>query len=262
VSNYHLYNKNLHFDKAKNLLKLDDSFLRYACLELRFCIEAIVYQKVVCSKDLPQTIVETWQPRKVMKHLIQFNEFSNQDFKLEVSLVNSDTPNNEFFDLGEQKLLPVKLLTESYHKLGRYLHLTEPKKIAQVDDENIRNSLNSIVGKLEAVVKSNLFLSVKNSGVIKCKLCKEDIVFNKQNLKIKDKVSCFSDNCLAEYEVYETKDNGLSLSYRSLTAKCLNCGHQYECLPKFSKGSHRLGCPKCKVVHEITVEYIYKLADK
>jgi len=260
MSNYHLYNKSLHLDKAKELLKLDDSFLRYACLELRFCIEAIVYQKVVSSKDLPQSIVETWQPRKAMRHLIQFNEFSNKEFKL--SLVNSNTPSKKSFDLGEQKLLPVKLLTESYHKLGRFLHLTEPKKITEIHDENIRKSLDLIVGKLEEVVKSNFFLSVKNSGVIKCKLCKDDIVFNKSTLKVKDKISCFNGSCLAEYEAYKTEENELNLAYRSLDAKCISCDHQFEFLPRVIKGTQRIICPQCKTPHTLVVEYAYKLAEK
>src|SRR6202034_4775211 len=45
--------------------------LRYATLELRRCIEAIVYQKLLAYKDRLPSVALKWQPPQAFKALIQ-----------------------------------------------------------------------------------------------------------------------------------------------------------------------------------------------
>jgi len=54
--------------RAKELLEKDDPIsLRYACLEMRCCIEAICYDKAkLYRKHLTDDVIEKWQPIKLI----------------------------------------------------------------------------------------------------------------------------------------------------------------------------------------------------
>jgi hypothetical protein len=59
------------FSAATRLLeKQDDVLLRYAALELRRCIEALIYEKLIVYGDLlPEDSVHKWQPDKAFDAL-------------------------------------------------------------------------------------------------------------------------------------------------------------------------------------------------
>ena len=66
------YDKWSCLERARRLLIVaGDESLRYACLELRFCIEAIVYAKLdAYSSYVPAVVFEKWQPNHAMKMLL------------------------------------------------------------------------------------------------------------------------------------------------------------------------------------------------
>lgn len=76
-----------YLERARGLLSTPyDRSLRCACLELRFCIEVIVYQKLdVYSSYVPSAIFEKWQSNHAMKILLQFEPEADDDFTLYVS---------------------------------------------------------------------------------------------------------------------------------------------------------------------------------
>ena len=80
----HQYNKNFHFNNAKTLLKSDDlQSIRYACLELRYFIEAHVYERLYRETEiLPKQVIDTWQPNKAIKFLSIFDELADKDLVL------------------------------------------------------------------------------------------------------------------------------------------------------------------------------------
>ena len=83
----HKYDKNSHFNNAKVLLKNDDlQSIRYACLELRYFIEAHVYERLFAEVDvLPKTVIETWQPNKAIKFLAMFDDLADKDLVVSLS---------------------------------------------------------------------------------------------------------------------------------------------------------------------------------
>ena len=69
------------FDAATALLaKQDDASLRYAALELRRCIEAIVYEKLkLYGELLPEESIHTWQAAQAFKALIEIEPNAEED---------------------------------------------------------------------------------------------------------------------------------------------------------------------------------------
>jgi hypothetical protein len=68
-----------HLRAAKELVQARDlPSLRYACLELRFCIEALCYDVLPhYEAELPFDAVGKWQPRKVVEALLDVDPDSD-----------------------------------------------------------------------------------------------------------------------------------------------------------------------------------------
>src|ERR1035438_5057609 len=75
------------YEAAATLLaKEDDDSLRYAALELRRCIEAIVYEKLRVYGDLlPEGSVHQWQPPRAFDALIAIEPDAEATFTFAVA---------------------------------------------------------------------------------------------------------------------------------------------------------------------------------
>lgn len=130
MNNYR-FDKRSCYARARNILDTGDDFtLRYACLELRFCIEAITYDKLrFYAPRLPVLVIETWQPPQAMKALVQIEPDAASNYSIAMSPEDSlGHPTGEWMSVGAHKSLPVSWITKIYNKLGSYLHIPNPKK--------------------------------------------------------------------------------------------------------------------------------------
>src|SRR5215208_2178180 len=78
------FDKRSCFRRAKEMLSTqDDSLLRYVCLELRLCMEAIVYAKLqTYSKRLPKKVLSKWQPPQAMRALLALEPHAAKNFEM------------------------------------------------------------------------------------------------------------------------------------------------------------------------------------
>jgi hypothetical protein len=198
MSVFSLYKKEAHLQRA--VLLLDSENITdhvYACLELRFCIEAIVYQKLLHGiKNIPSTIVETWQPQKAVKMLSEIDALSSGDCKIEFNLTKAETPPKDgWLLLGEQKIPPVKWLAKNYNKLGNFLHLVEPRKAENKEEREIKEIISPIVEQLKEYVKGNLVLTVNNIEINQCPVCHQDFAFATNKVKHGHTRKCSNFKC-------------------------------------------------------------------
>ena len=80
------FDKKECLNRAEQLLYNGDvASLRYACLELRQCIEAIAYEKFkTYQKYILEKELNTWQPKRVFDFLRQVDPLSIEDYKFKV----------------------------------------------------------------------------------------------------------------------------------------------------------------------------------
>lgn len=102
---------------AALLAKQDEGVLRYAALELRRCIEAIVYEKLRIYGDLlPEGSVHQWQPPQAFDALIAIEPGAEATFTYAVA------PETE----------PGKMATGPYHAVG-----VDERPQGEVDKESL-----------------------------------------------------------------------------------------------------------------------------
>ena len=131
--------------------------LIYVSLELRQCIESIMYEKLESyRKSIPDIGFRKWQPNHALKTLLYFEPDAEQNMKIAIAPESSPgVTSGPFQYLGEHKALTVKWLDKNYNKLGSYLHVQRGKsKILSY--EKLQSELKLIIDKLDEVIKCNL----------------------------------------------------------------------------------------------------------
>ena len=249
--------KSRYLERAKELL-LDDSdhILPYACLELRFCLESITYEKLnTYSSRIPPMVYEKWQPPQVLKALLRFEPFADQDYKL--SFCKEPTlgkPDGNWKHLGSHKTFKIKWLRKTYNKLGSYLHI--PTLSSQAKNENIKTNktirafLEETVGTLESIVKSNLDCNFARTISFDCAICNTTIVANVEGVKEIKTTQCLNSNCCAEY--YSSEENGeIYFKLQSLDFKCLNCDNINAMELSKIEINTQFNCLSCNSKHTI-----------
>jgi hypothetical protein len=118
------------YDAATALLaKGDEGSLRYAALELRRCIEAIVYEKLkVYGQLLPEASVHQWQPPQAFDALIEIepNAQETLTFAVAPQTEPGKMPETPFKSIGVDVRPKGKWIKKTWHKLGFYLHAEWP----------------------------------------------------------------------------------------------------------------------------------------
>ena len=247
MSVFSIYKKEEHFLRAKALLDSDAiSDHIYACLELRFCIEAIVYQKLLHGIDsIPNSIIKTWQPNKAMKMLLDFDEFTSTDCKIEINLLNNGSHSvDDWLKLGEQKIPNIKWLNKSYNKLGNFLHLIEPSKIETGNQREIKNKVSLIVKQLEVYVSGNLLVLNNNIEINSCPICKDDFAFSPQKIKHGELIKCHNYKCGAFFTA-NVDSLRITFTYKTYDVPCPNCKALLEIPIEKVRKLEKFSCSKC-----------------
>lgn len=258
MSVFSTYEKAKHFDRAIKLLESESVHEHYyACLELRFCIEAIVYQKLLyILGKAPDVITSTWEPNKAMKMLEQLDKEEASSCSISFSL----TPPTEFpsedswKSLGEQKIPKTRWLSKNYNKLGKFLHLTQPKEAQQQTDRGVTDIAKAVAKELEPFVNGNIVVTMNrfNSKLGKCPACGTDFIYSPLNVKQGDKKLCINPKCRLEFKV--TKEGGNSnatFSYDTYDIECSSCKDTMEVPESAIREWKGFTCKSCSANYSV-----------
>lgn len=215
--------------RAKDLLASPrEEDLRYACLELRMCIERICYDNLTLyQKQIPKKLLETWQPQKVVKSLLGYAPNVEKHFNLSICEEDkSGNPIGEFRLLGKHKPITLEFINETYHKLGSCLHiptLAQQKSPKQKGADKLRNTLNEIASALEELCSSTINSNLVEGRVItfECSYCSNKIIQNKKSLEKNKFLIC--PECRAEYRI-QCDGRNTMFEPQQLSCGCPYCG--------------------------------------
>lgn len=249
------FDKRACLTRAERLLeKNDDDLLRYVCLELRFCLEAIAYDKLrTYAKRLPDAVLNTWQPPQAIRALLEFEPLADQDFVLRFSPESElGVPTGEWVTLGTHRTLRLSWLRKSYNKLGHYLHVPMPG--AEGRTRSIgpsRSELEGIVAELKPAIESAVDSSLAAVLDFECSVCHLAFFANIEAAKKRQKVMCLNPNCQAEFfpEFGDTGD--VKLHLMSSAFDCLSCGKPIHVENRKLEVGLEFLCPACGSRHQI-----------
>lgn len=234
-------------DRANTQLDLNtEEADRYACLELRQCIEAIAYKKLKAYVNrIPQELITKWQPAHVIAVLTELEPDSDLDSKISIFQENSDGMPEKHILTFEQKEITAKFINKRYHKLGYYLHApTISDQSKKTNTQRFHNYLEKILGELSEYAKATAYSTVASTMSIDCSECHQKIIRNTKSLKEGSIIKCFNPECRAQYILEEI--NGKTFKYKIYQAELsCDCGEKiYIHVHRIKENSHVV-CSKC-----------------
>ncbi len=223
------YRAMFHLDKAKGLLASNESdHLRYAALELRYCIELLFYSLVPHYKDeLPDDVVagNVWRPADIIDMIADIDPDVSQDREIRMGeQPGPGLPPTRMFVLGRQSGLSKDLIRKVYHKLGFYLHARTDQK--PHDPSHLRKRLEKLLPYLERYRSDTLRGGgIAEKAYFKCVVCGRPVVHRVERAKLQPLIKCPNKNCGAIHEYIETGNPKESLhKVLQHNLKCVTCG--------------------------------------
>lgn len=229
----------------------DPSRLRYAALELRMCLEALTYERAQAyGDDFPPRHYETWQPPKVLKVLLDFDELADKSvtLKFRKESLPGEEP-HKLTELGTAKVFGLKEISKMHNTLGNFLHYPTLEKIFLGADQTatIRTKCESFVAKLDEVFASSLHNAIFAFRVSFNCSCGAHLKRRVPDNGSDGEAVCYE--CGAQYDLIKSETEGAYLPCRQVeTVSCPaeECGHPLPVpVEKIKLGAHWV-CKGCK----------------
>lgn len=256
MSSYSFHKRDC-FNRAKNLFEKEDiASLKYACLELRQCIEAIAYAKALSyEKYIPEKELYKWQPKKVFAYLEENAPLSTQNHSLRITKENPDGSLGDSTLVLEHTTLKAKNFNKHYHKLGNYLHTPSLQdQASKINHNNLKDFVQEVIEDLQPVVECGYDSNLEESFKIECVSCKKIFPIRKARLSAGQKFNCLRVECQTSYLVLEITEDG-SLIHRPMECEFqCSCGNNNNFYFQNNKETYSLNC-KCGKNHIISKEW-------
>lgn len=256
--NFQRFDKQACFERAQNLFKSgDDSLLRYVCLELRFCIEAIVYDKLrLYANRLPPTVIATWQPPQAMKALLRIEPEANENKSVAMCPEDSEgNPTGNWLHVGMHRTVPVSWISKTYNKLGNFLHVPNPRaeelRPLPVSMEKLRRELNAILTELKPVVETSFDASFAEVVTFPCEICNSLVPCNAKGLRQTHEAECLNPHCGVRFVAVENDNGSFSFTLQTAVFPCQKCKNEIPIADKKVKVGMDFTCSACRTKHVI-----------
>ncbi|MBB4821095.1 DNA-directed RNA polymerase subunit RPC12/RpoP [Pseudomonas alcaligenes] len=252
-----IYGITTRLERAKaHLDSPEEHLLRYAALELRFCLEAVAYRQLEQYGDVfPGNMVGMWKADQILKLLASFDPMSNQEGELSIApAANSDEIPSEWVSIGSAKVIPWRKFRNFYNKLGSFLHAPAPKLAGGERKPIAKKSFGEIIQALEDVSKATLIFAMKAVIHAKCSDCGSTVYVGEGEFDNDELVVCGNTKCNAIYAKH-TEDGGSQVLRRVNTVilSCQNCEARIPLL--LERLWAPITCPDCSVAYRINLAF-------
>jgi hypothetical protein len=239
------------YQAAGTLLdKQDESQQMYAALELRRCIESVVYQKLqVYGAVLPEDSVYKWQAAHAFDALIEIEPDAEESFTMAVGLQEApDKPSAGLLKvIGTDHRPNNRWVKKTWQKLGSYLHAEWPFAKSTRPSVPPRNFLIKTFAELAPPVNSSFSFAAWNVIEFDCSCCGAVAKVIDKVVESTRRATCFS--CDLRYRA-EKDEEGFKF-YPDANPFTCECGAENFVAPHRVKIGYSFPCRACKRVFEI-----------
>ncbi|UXL40553.1 hypothetical protein N7D90_10550 [Pseudomonas fragi] len=245
-------------ERAKALMASgEDHSLRYACLELRFCLETIAFRQLQQYGDtLPGDVIGKWQADQVIRRLASFDPQSDVEATLAFGVPKEDGSRpDEWIDFCKTKPISWRKFRKYHNKLGSFLHVPIPPKNTsdQIEKKVLTaDSLNEIVSSIEAVADSTAILAVKLVIQAQCP-CGNTLFVGDSEFENDEIVVCSNTMCNSLFLKHTNEaSEQVLLPLKTVVFTC-------ECKAKvpveLGKIWSPIRCPNCHITHRVNLAF-------
>jgi len=232
------------------LQKQDEASLRYAALELRRCLEAIVYEKLDGYRQfLPAEAAKEWRPGQAFDALIAIEPNAEDTFTLAVAVETSpgQMAPGPYRIVGVDKRPKAKWIKKTWNKLGGRLHAEWPYERHKKSELSQRQFLERTLTEVAPFVENSVTSVMAMTIDFQCTCCGATVKVMEQTLKQKSEAVCL--NCWSSYRAEGSVES--VVFYPNDDPFQCNCGHEIRLRPKEIEAGYRFPCPECKQVYAV-----------
>jgi len=242
--------------KAQELLSSEDnSSLRHAALELRRCLEAIVYEKLWAYRDrIPADVARKWQPPQAFRALLVFEPDAAQTATYRFARESEPgVPAEPFRTLGTDIRPEPGWLNRTYNKLGSFLHAAWPfsRSQASPDPAATREYLGAVAAQLEPFVTSTFTATFATITEFSCFECGTTVKANAEALAKIGELECLNTDCGCRYFVTPDGD-GFVFELDAKHLGCAQCGVDIRIPTQRIKLDFEFACSACATRYKVT----------
>ena len=209
-----------HLADAKRCLAEEgDRHLYYAALEIRKCMEAIIYETAkLYVDDIPEEDYSTWQPARLLAMLIEIDPMADKSGEMRFAREDGKEP-KVWRSLGTDKRLTLAEIRHNYDALGFFLHTLTIHQLWKGKTQKIdrlRARSQDLVARLEDVLSARAWnFNINQTATLECNGCGKPIKRRLGRLKGPSSagdaetitVNCF--HCAASYQLSLTEEGGV-----------------------------------------------------
>ncbi len=243
--------KRLAYDAAAAMLaRQDGDSLRYAALELRRCIEAIVYEKLkVYDILLPEGSVHQWRPPQAFDALIAIEPGAEDPYTYAIA------PQKEFGKMAEGPYRTVgvderprgKWIKKTWNKLGPYLHAEWPFSLADRPRASARPFLEKTLADIAPMVNNSFTAMISRNIEFPCAGCGEKVKVMEKAVESSRTALCLT--CGMPYQA-EKSDGNFTFLPDHPPFIC-DCGASTHVSPQLVKIGYKFSCRSCNQLFQI-----------
>lgn len=243
--------KRLAYDAAAAMLaRQDGDSLRYAALELRRCIEAVVYEKLkVYNILLPEGSIHQWKPPQAFDALLAIDPGAEDTFTYAIA------PEKEFGKIAEGPYRTVgvderpraKWLKKTWNTLGSYLHAEWPFSRAATPLGSARLFFEKTLADLAPMVNNSFTAMTSTNIEFPCAGCGENVKVMEKAVESSRTALCL--NCGMPYQA-EKSDESLTFFPDRPPFTC-DCGASTYVSPRQVKIGYNFSCRSCNQPFQI-----------
>lgn len=239
------------FEKAKEQLSSGaECNVRYAALEIRRCLEAVVYEKLwAYRRRIPADAARKWQPPQAFKALLVLEPDADQSFGFVVG--PQDRPDQisqgPWTNLGTDVRPKAAWLTKTWNKLGSFLHATWPfEKLDGRSDEQRSNELREFLERtlleLDSFVRQDLTVTMGVEVSFACSVCGTEIKANASGIERAGEVTCL--NCGSRFFAKKSGEDFI-FHLDGFRAACPECQASITLPVNSLAEGFQFSCPSC-----------------
>lgn len=239
------------FSNAERLLKSTaPGDLRYAALELRRSLEAIVYEKLwAYRRRLPEDIARTWQPPQAFSALAQIEPEAQHSTTISVAAQSErGVPAPGPYAVVGRDLRPgARWLRDAWNKLGSFLHAGHPfTKRKTGDEQENRLYLTAVAEKLRPFVVRTFTSNMAVCVSFDCPRCGKSVIANLMGVRESRQARCLNRSCGTEFDaVFSDAVETPQFIERVERAVCPDCGAEIVVPRREAKVGEEFSCGAC-----------------
>lgn len=254
-----------HLERAEALIERGElADLRYAALELRLFLEAVVYDKLkrwVDQRAAPPDLLSKWQAPQLLQALLQISPWEDREHVIAIGLEKiPGVPVPPTHVLGRSKPIGLGWLRRNYNKLGGLLH-SPMLNGAKPDRDRLKPFLLETIAylreRLEGTTTDGL---VFQPIVFECGECRHEVRVSEDAIRDEGEfvARCLNPDCEAPYRA--VRENGVGYLFTPLVQwyDC-SCGHRFKIDPRRAAVGSVVNCPECHERYALESWYLLKL---